>query len=257
MHDEYDFIVEKLKEAGEHLQRVCKEGLTVTSKGGDAKNLLTNADTAVSDFLTAAIRASYPSARIYSEEATSTESVYDWVIDPIDGTANFSRGIPHYAICLAHLRDGAPVVGGVYNPVTEELFSFSKGAGAYLNGKHITVSPVRDMALAHVFFHAGRAEALREWGGESYRRLLSSVRKTGNYGGAALDTCFVAAGRIEANVYGTLSTLDAAPALGLLAEAGGVYSTSTGAIPVLSPEAQTIFMANSEEMLLSIRTLLV
>ena len=125
-----------------------------------------------------------------------------------------------------------------------------------MNGKPIRVSGVTNLSDAHVFFHAGRKPEVRDWGGESYRRLLGSARKTSNFGGSALDTCFVAAGRIEANVYGTLSTLDIAAALGILTEAGGVYCGADGEAVDLSSSPQRVYMANSESMLTEVRTLL-
>jgi fructose-1,6-bisphosphatase/inositol monophosphatase family enzyme len=97
---------------------------------------------------------------------------------------------------------------------------------------------------------------VREWGGESYRRLLANFKKTKNLGASALDICFVAAGRVEVVVYGTLTTKDIAPALGFLYEAGGVASTPGGDPVVLSDTAQRVYAANNETTLSFVRTLL-
>jgi fructose-1,6-bisphosphatase/inositol monophosphatase family enzyme len=113
-----------------------------------------------------------------------------------------------------------------------------------------------ELSGAHVFLHAGRKVEVRDWGGESYRRLLGAAKKTSNFGSSSLDACFVAAGRIEANIYGTLSTLDIASALGILTEAGGLITDAKGSIPALSSTPQRVYMANNATILESVRTLL-
>jgi myo-inositol-1(or 4)-monophosphatase len=254
----YEFILAETVRAGEQLLALRAQGFSVSAKNADPRDVVTSVDMALSAQLTAAIADAFPGHAIHSEEhsAEVPSSGFLWVIDPIDGTSNFTRGIPHYAVCLGLLEDGVPVAGAVYNPVTRELFSFKKGEGAFLNGKPIRVRENTDLSKATVFLHAGRKEEVRDWGGESYRRLLGAAWKTNNYGSSALDACFVAAGRIEGNVYGTLSTLDIASALGILEEAGGVYATSDGARPALSTLPQRVFMANSPEILDALRGLL-
>ncbi|MFA6503281.1 MAG: inositol monophosphatase family protein [Candidatus Paceibacterota bacterium] len=254
----YDFAVQQVVAAGELLLRARDNGFETMMKGGNPRDIVTSVDHEVNDFLISAIKSAFPTHRIYSEEGGGLEEGGDeeWVIDPIDGSANFSRGIPHFAVCLGLLKDGVPVVGAVYNPVTKELFSFKKGSGAFLNGKAITVSKVTDLKEASVFLHAGRNPTLWDWGGASYTKLLGAAKKTLNYGGSALDACFVAAGRIEANVYGRLSTMDIASAIGILLEAGGRVVGTDGTPVTLSKTPQTVFMTNTESMERVLRELL-
>lgn len=254
---EYAFACELAVSAGKKLLAIRARGFSVGSKGGDVRDILTSADTELHTYLVEEIERMFPGAIVYSEEGRKMDSVERmWVLDPVDGSANFSRGIPHYAVCIGVVAGGEAILGAVYNPATDELFSFEKGKGAFLNGQPIVVSSAKILSEAHVFFHAGRKDSLREWGGESYKKLLGHVRKTSNLASSSLDTCFVAAGRIEGNVYGTLSTLDIAPALGLLKEAGGVYSDEYGHTPSLSSEPQKIFMGNNAPMLEALRNLL-
>lgn len=247
----YDFIINTISEAGELLTQKRKEHFTIENKGGDSRDIITSIDNDINNFLIEKIRSTFPEHSIYSEEGGDVDGGgdYMWVLDPIDGTANFSRGIPHFGISLGLLHKGVIIVGAVYNPITKELFSFEKGKGAFLNREKVYVSEIEDLSKAHVFFHAGRKEGLRDWGGESYRRLLGSARKTSNLASSSLDTCFVAAGRIEANIYGTLSTLDIAAAIGILIEAGGVVADAGGNFPEFSREPQKIFMANNPTIL--------
>ena len=254
----YNFILPLVTKAGDLLISLREKEFDVFEKGGDSKDIVTSVDLNIEKFLMDEIKNKFPDDGIYSEESASTESVNarQWVIDPIDGSSNFSRGIPHFSVCIGLLENSIPIVGAVYNPVTNELFSFERGKGAFLNNQSINVSDIDELARAYIFFHAGRKENVREWGGESYRRLLGGAKKTSNMSASALDICFVAAGRIEANIYGTLSTLDIAPALGILYEAGGVASDASGDRVKLSAYPQKIFMANNKKILADVRGLL-
>jgi len=243
--NQYDFIVKTVREAGELLLKLRDDGFTATHKGGDPRDIVTSVDTAVNDFIIVKIRDSFPDDAIYSEEGNGIAAGKNaWAVDPIDGSTNFSRGIPHFAVCVAFLENGVPTAGAVHNPVTGELFSFKKGGGAFLNGKPIHVSAETDLKKAFVLFKAGRNPELWSWGGVSYTRLLNAANKTGNYGGSALDTCFVAAGRVEANIYGTIATLDIAAAIGILLEAGGRVVNENGEPISFSPEPQRVLMTN-------------
>lgn len=247
----YEFLLSTIREAGKLLLTKRDEGFETLSKEGDPKNIVTSVDMAVNDFIVSKIRGTFPDHRIYSEEGNGNESESEnlWAIDPIDGSANFARGIPHFAVSIGLLKNGEPILGAVFNPVTNDLFSFTKGNGAFLNGKQIFVSKITDLSKAYVFFHAGRKKELHDWGGKSYAVLLEHARKALNFAGSSLDTCFVASGRIEANIYGTLSTLDIAAAIGILKEAGGIISNERGEEISYPKEPQKIFMANDREIL--------
>lgn len=255
--DAYDFSTQAAQEAGELIMRLRKETFTITTKSNDPRNIVTSVDFAVNDFLVSQIKNAYPADSLYSEESGGTlRGGRMWVVDPIDGSSNFSRAIPHFAVCLGLLEDGVPAAGAVYNPATQELFSFKKGMGAFLNGTPIHVSKIADLSQAGVFLHAGRRKELWDWGAAGYRKLFEHTNKVSNFAASALDTCFVAAGRIEANIYGTLTTMDIAAALGILAEAGGVALTDTGEPAKLSTQPQKIYVANSEQLAQKLRELL-
>ncbi len=253
-----EFCIEAVRTAGAELMRLRGGLVDVTVKDGDPRNIVTDADVRLNTMLSDAIRNAYPSEAIYSEEASEalSKTGRQWVIDPIDGTANFSRGIPHFAVCLGVIDDGVPTAGAVFNPITNELFSFARGEGAFLNGAHIAVSSRTNLKEAAVLFRAGRDEKLAEWGGKSYTKLLKNAWKTNGFGSASLDTCFVAAGRVEASIYGTFGTADSAPALGILTEAGGIVMTPEGSPPSLKAEAQTVIAANNRVLGEAVRSLL-
>lgn len=253
----YDFILENIRAAGELLMHLREEKFETMEKGGNPRDIVTSVDFAINDFLINKIKETYPEDQIYSEEGGGTEEGKNsWAIDPIDGSSNFSRGIPHFAICISYLKSGIPEAGAVYNPVTGELFSFKKGGGAFLNGKPIHVSEKTELKDSFVLLRAGRNPDSWEWGGASYVKVLKFANKSGNYGGSALDACFVAAGRIEANIYGGLSTMDIAAAIGILLEAGGRVVNEKGEPIAYSTTPQKVLMTNNEEIERSLLKLL-
>ncbi|MEN9913078.1 MAG: hypothetical protein RLY66_486 [Candidatus Parcubacteria bacterium] len=237
------FILSTIIEAGELLLKTREEKFTVSSKNGDSRDLVTSVDIVVDEFIKKAIKATFPGEIVYSEESASSidESGSFWTIDPIDGTSNFSQGIPHYAVCIGYVENGQPVVGAVYNPVTKDLFSFENGAGASLNGSPIKVRTIEKLSDAHVLLHIGRKPELADWGLKLQRTLLATAKKNLNLGSSALDICFVAAGRVDASVYGTLTTKDISSAVGILREAGGEIYDENGNQAELSDKPQKVF----------------
>lgn len=253
----HTFCIETARAAGEKVLELAHAELSIATKDGNPKDIVTNVDTAVNAHITSEIAKVFPGEAIYSEEApTKLESGVQWVIDPVDGTANFSRGIPHYAVCLGVLENGVPVAGAVFNPVTNEMFSFEKGMGAFLNDKKIHVSNCMEVKESSVLLRAGRKPENADWGGRAYTTLLKEAWKTSGLGSASLDTCFVAAGRVEASVYGQFSALDSAPALGILIEAGGVAIARDGNPIKYAVGPQMVIAANSSGMAEKIRALL-
>ena len=253
----YDFTLDLIKAAGQQLEARKKETFSVSSKNDDPKNIVTSLDIEIGQYITDRILAEYPDHSVYSEEANDiVGNNYQWVIDPIDGSAVFSRGIPQYAISIGVLKDGVPIVGAVLDPMTGELFSFKQGEGAFLNGEIIKVSAQTELKSCFVLLAAGRKEDQREWAGESYKRLLGTVNKTKNFGSSALSLCYIAAGRIEGVVAGTLTTKDIVAAIGILNEAGGMVTDNAGAPALFLQTPQRIYAANNEVVSTRLRALL-
>lgn len=239
----HSFILSTIVAAGDLLLKTRDEKFTVSFKNGDASDLVTSVDIVVDEFIKREIGKAFPGDMIYSEESAASETSANsyWTIDPIDGTSNFARGIPHFAVCIGYVENGVCILGAVYNPVTRELFSFEKGKGAYLNDQRMSVSNVQELKDAYILLHIGRPESLREWGIGLQKRFLGSAKKVINLGSSALDVCFVASGRVDATIYGTLTTKDVSPAIGILREAEGEIYGENGDQVVLSDKPQKVF----------------
>jgi myo-inositol-1(or 4)-monophosphatase len=252
MKNRYEFVVALAKEVGELVLKSREKHLDVLTKNNDPRDIVTNVDLESSEFISDKIRENFPGEAIYSEEATEEDvsSGSFWSIDPIDGTASFSRNVPHFAVVIAYVENKIPIVGAIYNPVTREMFSFKKGSGAYFNDELTHVSEIKKLADAHIFLRAGRNKELWDWGADAYRFLLGHANKTANFGSSALDMCFVGSGRIEASVYGNLTPIDIIAATGFVREAGGMVVGREGQVlDELSKDQQTVVVANSSEII--------
>lgn len=248
--DTHDFIISTIKKAGETLLENYRGSYEKMIKRGDARNIVTEIDLKINDFLVGEIKKVFPGHAIYSEEGSGFDggSEFMWTLDPIDGSANFSRRIPHFAISICLLKGELPIAGAVYNPITNELFSFRRGEGAFLNDQPIKVSTISELSQAGIFMVTGKKPENRNWGAGVYLKLLDAANKTRIFGSSALDICFVADGRIEGVIYGELSALDVAAALGILAEAGGKITTPLGEPIRVSAEPQKIAASNGTKI---------
>lgn len=245
------FAIELVRKAGARLKEAHGQVIAVSHKGEDPRDPVTAVDLEVSALMTAEITRVFPDHRVYSEEGES-DAVrcvgYEWVLDPIDGTGNFSHHIPHFAACAALLRDGQPIAGAAYNPITDELFSFDAET-TFLNETPVTVSAVSDPSDGQVIFLGGHRESMWRWSIAVYEALLRAFNKRKGLGSANLDLCFLAAGRADAVVYGTFSMPDGAVGVGAVRAAGGeVYDLRTGA-PLTAMEGRCAIAAVSTSVL--------
>ena len=146
-----------------------------------------------------------------------------WCVDPIDGTSNFVNGIPYFAVSVALMRAGRPVVGVVYDPVADEAFYAEAGKGAWLNGTPLPIKLAAPERLARAIAGADLKRLSR--------RMAEAIggqppcHSHRNFGASALDWCYVAAGRFDVYVHGHQKLWDYAAGALILAEAGGHMST--------------------------------
>ncbi len=197
--------------------------LDIHSKLNEA-DIVTAADKASEAIIVKSIKHLYPSHSILSEEmgAENHDGEYRWIIDPLDGTTNFSAGIPIFAVSIGIEHNGVPVVGVVYDPVLDELFTAVKGQGAFLNGSpiHVKDNNRLDRAVVSTGFPVDK-NVNPDNNLDNVARVLPLVRGMRRLGSAAMDICYVAAGFTDAYWEMNLHDWDVAAALLILDEAGG------------------------------------
>lgn len=229
-----EFLEQTIREAG-------KVGLSFYGKNpsfkikSTEKDIVTEADEAVSDFLVGKIHETYPTHHIKSEELSTDINAgaeYEWVIDPIDGTWAFSKSIPTWAVMIALLQHGEPILSAVYFPVQDDLFFAEKGKGAFRNGKKITTSNRTTFDYASAIVH--RYPETGPYGVmvERYRNVLTRfVLETDvsvlNFASAA-SLCFVACGILDFATGNAGLDWDRLPTNLICEEAGAIITDSDG-----------------------------
>jgi myo-inositol-1(or 4)-monophosphatase len=226
-----NIAVRAARAAGEVIIRSLNrlESLTITSKGRN--DFVSEVDHAAEAEIIKLIRKNYPSHAFLAEESGRTgDSDTIWIIDPLDGTTNFLHGFPTFAVSIACQVKGRLEHGVVYDPISQEIFSASRGGGAHLDNRRIRVSKQRGLEGSLIgtgFPYRANARYL-----DSYLAMLRAVMENTagvrRPGSAALDLAYVAAGRTDAFWEIGLSPWDTAAGTLLIQEAGGRIGTLTG-----------------------------
>jgi fructose-1,6-bisphosphatase/inositol monophosphatase family enzyme len=200
----------------------------VTGRG----NYVTETDLACEQAAIRLLQVEFPDHRVLSEETSSGVEDWDsgwlWVIDPIDGTANFARGIPSFVFNIALCLDGEPVLGLTYQPVTGDEFFAERGGGLFVNGVRAHVSPVATlpeslMGIGLGYDYDRAAKALR-----LLADLWPGVQMIQNIGTAALALAYAASGRFDLYVHQFLFPWDMASGIVQIREGGGVVIDREG-----------------------------
>jgi len=235
--------VEAVVRAGELQIAKFGTGVRVDKKG--AIDLVTEVDVEVERMFRALVAERFPEHDVLAEEFNTvpTGASHRWVFDPLDGTTNFAHGVPIFCASLALEIDGATVVGAVYDPNRKELFTAEAGEGARLNGRPLQVSAsatVLDAMLVTGFPYSVQQHAdefLKVFG-----QVLRRARAVRRLGSAAIDICWVAAGRMEGFWEASLKPWDTAAAALILKEAGGRVTGMDGG--PWQPEREDILATN-------------
>lgn len=205
----------------------------ITLKG--KADFVTKVDMGVQEFLKPRLKELYPEVQFMSEEKDNSDIDFSdkvWVLDPIDGTTNLIHDYKMSAVSLALVDSGEPVLGIVYNPFTDELFSAVKGKGAFLNGVRISVTDADclEKALISVGTSPYRKE-LAETNFEIIKKLFIASEDIRRCGSAALDLCYIACGRTEGFFERNLKPWDYAAGIVIVREAGGRVTDMDGNEP--------------------------
>ncbi len=181
------------------------------------------------------IKTAYPNHKIFAEESMREETGgYRWIIDPLDGTTNYIHGVPIFSVSIGLEHDGDIILGVVYDPTRDEMFYAEKGRGAYLNDIPIRVSSITQPEMA--LFATGypfRIKHLLDLYQDSFKRIFHNVSGIRRAGSAAIDLCYIAAGRYDGFWELDLHAWDVAASYVILSEAGGTITDFAGGDEVL------------------------
>jgi myo-inositol-1(or 4)-monophosphatase len=229
------------RQAGEILRASYGRRLQVDHKS--LLDLVTDADHRSEAYLLGEIQQHFPGQRIMAEESGELQGseAQTWYIDPLDGTVNYAHGIPIFAVSIGYAEAGQMRLGVVYDPLREECFSAERGLGAWLNGQPLHVAQAED--LDHSLLVTGFAYDIRhnpETNLDHYEHFALRSQGVRRLGSAALDLCYVAAGRFDGYWELRLKAWDVA-AGGLIAEqAGGVVTNLYGKADYLSSPVSVV-----------------
>jgi myo-inositol-1(or 4)-monophosphatase len=230
LHPMLHTAVKAARRAGAIINRAARDldGLTVTAKRKN--DFVTEVDRAAEDAVIETIRKAYPDHAFLAEESgASGRSEHTWIIDPLDGTTNFIHGFPQYCVSIGIRHRGALAHGVVYDPVRNELFTASKGRGAFLNDRRIRVSKCTRLgdALVGTGFPFREVSRIEPYSDQLKKMMLTAagVRRAG---AAALDLAYVACGRLDAFWEIGLSAWDMAAGALMILEAGGLVGDLRG-----------------------------
>lgn len=214
-----------------------------------AKDVVTVADVSSEKLIVEGLRAAFPTHSIRTEEAgiiEGSDSRYRWIIDPVDGTVNFSRGIPFWGISIALHLDGKPLVAVVYLPRLDEMFTAVKGEGTFMNGKRVHVSSETNPAHAIVSngdFNVGNVEKINAQNSRNFAAEAETFERVKCFGSAVIEGCFTACGRLDCFVMTMSYPWDIA-AIALLVEEAGGRSTHIDGTEMQFVDAEQVIFTN-------------
>jgi len=211
------------------------DALNVVEK--DRMDFASEVDSLAEQAIIKELKRSFPDYGILGEEGGAQKAgrgggKFTWVIDPLDGTSNYLRGFPHYCVSIALTENGEPTHGVIFDPIRNELFTASRGAGAVLNDRKIRVAERKDVAGSVIVTGFPPRERVRAGAQlECVRELLRDAEDVRRTGSAALDLAYVACGRVDAYFEAGVKPWDIAAGVLLVREAGGRVCDYRGASP--------------------------
>ena len=231
MHPMLNMAVRAARRAGSIINRAALGGDALVVKAKRANDFVTQVDRAAEEAIIEIVRKAYPDHGFVAEEsgATGEQAEYRWIIDPLDGTTNFIHGFPQYGVSIGIEHRGALAHAVVYDPARNELFTASKGRGAFLNDRRVRVSKCARLQDALVgtgfpFKEVSRLDLYTK----QLARFMQTTAGVRRAGAASLDLAYVACGRLDAFWELGLAPWDMAAGALLIQEAGGLVGDLKG-----------------------------
>ncbi|MDK2786502.1 MAG: monophosphatase [Thermotoga sp.] len=220
--DRLDFSIKLLRRVGHFLMLHWGKVDSVEKKTG-FKDIVTEIDKKAQEMIVEEIRKVFPDENIIAEEGISENGKKLWIIDPIDGTINFVHGLPNFSISIAYVENGEVKMGVVHAPALNETLYAEERGGAFLNGERIRAS--RNASLEEC---VGSTGSYVDFTGKFIEKMEKKTRRVRILGSAALNACYVGAGRVDFFVTWRINPWDIAAGLIVVKEAGGTVTDFAG-----------------------------
>ena len=230
MHPMLNTAVKAARRAGGIINRATRNLDVVAVKEKAANDFVSEVDHAAEEAIIRMLHEAYPGHAILAEESgASGKSEYEWIIDPLDGTTNFLHGFPQYAVAIALRHRGVVTQAVIFDPSRNDLFTASRGHGAYVNDQRMRVSKRDNLrtSLLGTGFPFRQLEHLDVYLA-TLRHMMSNATGVRRAGSATLDLAYVAAGRLDGFWEFGLSPWDMAAGALLITEAGGLVGDLSG-----------------------------
>lgn len=228
--------VEAARAGGAVLRHYFDQGVTIRNKsvdGGKTYDLVSDADDESEQAIETFLRQAYPTHELMGEEALQDGDVtakHLWIIDPLDGTNNFAHRIEHFAVSIGYYENGVAMAAAVLNPISDDLFTATRGGGAFRNGRPVRVSDTESFnrAMIGCGFYYDRGAMMRATLAAIDDCFANDIHGIRRFGTASLDLCMVGCGMLDAFFEFKLSVWDFAAGALFVTEAGGEVSDAKG-----------------------------
>ena len=233
LHPMLNIAIKAARAAGAIINRASLDLDLLKVNTKSPNDFVTEVDQAAEQAIIEVLLTAYPGHGILAEESGrahgAKDSDYTWIIDPLDGTTNFIHGFPQYCVSIGIQQRGAPTHAVIYDPVRNELFTASKGRGAFLNDKRLRVSKRTRMAesLVGTGFPFRKGDNFKRYV-QMFEAVMQNCAGLRRPGAAALDLCYVAAGYYDGFFETGLNPWDIAAGSLMITEAGGLIGNFTG-----------------------------
>lgn len=233
MHPMLNIATQAARQASRVILRFMDQMDKVEISEKSQNDFVTQVDQQSEEIIIQHIKKAYPDHTILSEEAGhikgKTEE-YCWVIDPLDGTRNFIHGFPHFCISIAILKNNVPELGLTYDPLRQDLFTATRGQGAYLNSRRLRVSQTRKLeaALIGTSFPFQNKDTTNDYL-NTFKKIFLQCGDIRRSGSAALDLAYLAAGKLDGLWMANQQIWDIAAGVLMVKEAGGIVTDFSGA----------------------------
>jgi len=240
-----EFMYSLVKEAGKILRENYDNIKQIDAKS--ARDIVTNVDKEAEEKIKSMIKEKFPDHAFLGEESGQTgDNPNLWIVDPIDGTKNYAKHISFFNTSIAFSQNKKITHGIIYDPIEDEIFYAEKGKGAFLNDKPIKVSETDELIKSFVCFCRGVGDEAIDNSTRIYRKLAPKLNSLRQFGAAALELGYLAAGRIDAFYSNDIHSWDIAAGILIVREAGGKVTDWVSNKIDLGKEKINILASNEE-----------